>query len=104
MIAILIRFLNHLGVWLAEEERRQRGAAAPSWPGSAGMFLIYRSHGRFRAVKKLIAMCVALLFAMGTAGLAVAQEKKAEEKKPDEGQGHGEFAPSSTFVSRPAKR
>jgi len=34
-------------------------------------------------VKKLIAMCVALLFAMGTAGLAVAQEKKAEEKKSD---------------------
>ena len=34
-------------------------------------------------MKKLIAMCVALLFAMGTAGLAVAQEKKAEEKKSD---------------------
>jgi hypothetical protein len=34
-------------------------------------------------VKKLIAMCVALLFAMGTAGLAVAQEKKAEEKKSE---------------------
>jgi uncharacterized protein DUF5666 len=34
-------------------------------------------------VKKLIAMCVALLFALGTAGLAVAQEKKAEEKKSD---------------------
>jgi len=34
-------------------------------------------------VKKLIAMCVALVFAMGTAGLAVAQEKKAEEKKSD---------------------
>ena len=34
-------------------------------------------------MKKLIAMCVALLFAMGTAGLAVAQEKKAEEKKSE---------------------
>jgi len=34
-------------------------------------------------VKKLIAMCVALLFAMGTAGLAAAQEKKAEEKKSE---------------------
>jgi len=34
-------------------------------------------------VKKLIAMCVALVFAMGTAGLAVAQEKKAEEKKSE---------------------
>jgi hypothetical protein len=34
-------------------------------------------------VKKLIAMCVALLFAMGTAGLAVAQENKAEEKKSE---------------------
>ena len=34
-------------------------------------------------MKKLIAMCVALVFAMGTAGLAVAQEKKAEEKKSD---------------------
>ena len=34
-------------------------------------------------MKKLIAMSVALLFAMGTAGLAVAQEKKAEEKKSD---------------------
>ena len=34
-------------------------------------------------MKKLIAMCVALVFAMGTAGLAVAQEKKAEEKKSE---------------------
>jgi hypothetical protein len=34
-------------------------------------------------VKKLIAICVALVFAMGTAGLAVAQEKKAEEKKSE---------------------
>ena len=34
-------------------------------------------------MKKLIAMSVALLFAMGTAGLAVAQEKKAEEKKSE---------------------
>jgi hypothetical protein len=33
-------------------------------------------------VKKLIAMSVALLFAMGTAGMAVAQDKK-EEKKAD---------------------
>jgi hypothetical protein len=31
-------------------------------------------------VKKLIAMSVALLFAMGTAGLAMAQEKKSETK------------------------
>jgi len=34
-------------------------------------------------VKKLIATCVALVFAVGTAGLAVAQEKKAEEKKSE---------------------
>lgn len=34
-------------------------------------------------MKRLIAFCVALVFAMGTAGLAVAQEKKAEEKKSD---------------------
>ena len=34
-------------------------------------------------MKRLIALCVALVFAMGTAGLAVAQEKKAEEKKSD---------------------
>ena len=34
-------------------------------------------------MKKLIAMSVALLFAMGTAGLAVAQEKKADEKKSE---------------------
>ena len=34
-------------------------------------------------MKKLIATCVALVFAMGTAGLAVAQEKKAEEKKSE---------------------
>ena len=36
-----------------------------------------------RAVKKLIATCVAVVFALGTAGLAVAQEKKAEEKKSE---------------------
>ena len=34
-------------------------------------------------MKKLIATCVAVLFAMGAAGLAVAQEKKAEEKKSE---------------------
>lgn len=34
-------------------------------------------------MKRLIALCVALVFAMGAAGLAVAQEKKAEEKKSD---------------------
>ena len=34
-------------------------------------------------MKKLIATCVAVVFAMGTAGLAVAQEKKAEEKKSE---------------------
>jgi len=34
-------------------------------------------------VKKLIATCVAVVFALGTAGLAVAQEKKAEEKKTE---------------------
>jgi Domain of unknown function (DUF5666) len=34
-------------------------------------------------VKKLIATCVAVLFAIGTAGMAVAQEKKADEKKSD---------------------
>jgi hypothetical protein len=34
-------------------------------------------------VKKLIATCVAVLFVIGTAGLAVAQEKKADEKKSD---------------------
>jgi hypothetical protein len=34
-------------------------------------------------VKNLIALCVAVVFAMGAAGLAVAQEKKAEEKKTD---------------------
>jgi hypothetical protein len=34
-------------------------------------------------VKKLIATCVAVLFAVGTAGLAVGQEKKAEEKKSE---------------------
>ena len=33
-------------------------------------------------MKKLIAMCVAVVFALG-AGVAVAQEKKAEEKKSD---------------------
>src|SRR5262245_34984828 len=47
------------------------------------MFLIHRSHGRFRAVKKLIATCVAVLFAVGAAGMAVAQEKKADEKKSE---------------------
>lgn len=35
-------------------------------------------------MKKLIATCVAVVFALGTAGMAVAQgEKKAEEKKSD---------------------
>ena len=34
-------------------------------------------------MKKLIATCVAVLFAMGAAGLAVAQDKKADEKKPE---------------------
>lgn len=34
-------------------------------------------------MKKLIATCVAVLFAVGAAGLAVAQEKKADEKKPE---------------------
>jgi uncharacterized protein YxeA len=34
-------------------------------------------------VKKLIATCVAVLFAVGAAGLAVAQEKKADEKKSE---------------------
>jgi hypothetical protein len=34
-------------------------------------------------VRKLIALSVALVFAMGAAGSAVAQEKKAEEKKSD---------------------
>ena len=34
-------------------------------------------------MKKLIATCVAVLFAIGTAGLAVAQEKKADEKKSE---------------------
>ena len=34
-------------------------------------------------MKRLIALCVALVFAMGAAGTAVAQEKKAEEKKSD---------------------
>jgi hypothetical protein len=34
-------------------------------------------------VKKLIATCVAIVFALGTAGLAVAQEKKTEEKKSE---------------------
>ena len=34
-------------------------------------------------MKKLITTCVAVLFAIGTAGLAVAQEKKADEKKSD---------------------
>ena len=34
-------------------------------------------------MKKLIATCVAVVFAMGMAGLAVAQEKKAEEKKSE---------------------
>jgi hypothetical protein len=34
-------------------------------------------------VKNLIALSVALAFAMGTAGWAVAQEKKAEEKKSE---------------------
>jgi len=47
------------------------------------MFLIHRSHGRFRAVKKLIATCVAVVFAVGTAGMALAQEKKPEEKKSE---------------------
>jgi len=36
-----------------------------------------------RAVKRLIALCVALVFAMGAVGLAAAQEKKADEKKSD---------------------
>jgi hypothetical protein len=34
-------------------------------------------------VKKLIATCVAVVFAMGSAGVAMAQEKKAEEKKSE---------------------
>lgn len=34
-------------------------------------------------MKKVIALSVALTFALGTAGLAVAQEKKAEEKKSE---------------------
>jgi len=34
-------------------------------------------------VKKLIALPLALVFALGTAGLVVAQEKKAEEKKSE---------------------
>jgi ribosomal protein S1 len=34
-------------------------------------------------VKKLIALPLALVFALGTAGFVVAQEKKAEEKKSD---------------------
>ena len=34
-------------------------------------------------MKKLIATCVAIVFAVGTAGMAVAQEKKAEEKKSE---------------------
>ena len=34
-------------------------------------------------MKKLIATCVAVVFALGAAGLAVAQEKKAEEKKSE---------------------
>ena len=34
-------------------------------------------------MRKLIALSVALVFAMGAAGSAVAQEKKAEEKKSD---------------------
>jgi hypothetical protein len=34
-------------------------------------------------VKKLIACCVAMVFAMGTAGLAMAQDKKTEEKKSE---------------------
>jgi uncharacterized protein YxeA len=34
-------------------------------------------------VKKLIATCVGVLFAIGAAGLAVAQEKKADEKKSE---------------------
>ncbi len=34
-------------------------------------------------MKKLIALPLALVFALGTAGLVVAQEKKAEEKKSE---------------------
>ena len=34
-------------------------------------------------MKKLIATCVAVVFAVGTAGLALAQEKKPEEKKSE---------------------
>ena len=34
-------------------------------------------------MKKLIATCVAVVFAMGTAGLAMAQEKKTDEKKSE---------------------
>ena len=34
-------------------------------------------------MKKVIALSVALMFALGTAGFAVAQEKKAEEKKTE---------------------
>ena len=34
-------------------------------------------------MKKLIATCVGVLFAIGAAGLAVAQEKKADEKKSE---------------------
>ena len=34
-------------------------------------------------MKKLIATCVAVVFAMGVAGLAVAQEKKGDEKKSE---------------------
>lgn len=34
-------------------------------------------------MKKLIALSVAVMFALGTAGFVAAQEKKAEEKKPE---------------------
>ncbi len=34
-------------------------------------------------MKKLIATCVALMFAVGAAGFAAAQDKKADEKKPE---------------------
>ena len=34
-------------------------------------------------MKKLIATCVAVLFAIGTAGVAVAQEKKSDAMKSD---------------------
>jgi hypothetical protein len=68
---------------VAEEERRKKRGLPRRAQIRCTAFLKSTDHREARAVRKLIALSVALVFAMGAAGSAVAQEKKAEEKKSD---------------------